>query len=112
MKKKLEIKAGLYKHSKSGKLYRVDELDREYEARNLRPDPYAVTQVMADDPAFADKRPVAVQWRDKRGCACYALFDRDDAGREVGIVRRRGSGSRWSRSVQFGGVRLPAQAGK
>lgn len=54
----------------------VDELDREYEARDMRPDPYAVSQAMIDDPTFADERPVAVQWRNKHGRACCAIFYR------------------------------------
>ena len=80
----------------------VDELDREYEAHGLRPDPAAVAQVMADDPAFADERPVAVQWRDKRGRACYAIFGRGGGRRGVDVRRR---GSRWYRHYRFAGVR-------
>ena len=80
----------------------TSELDREYEARSLRPDPAAVAQAMTDDPAFADERPVAVQWRDKQDRACYAIFDRRDGEREV---RVRWNDDRWNRDCRFAGVR-------
>lgn len=79
----------------------VDELDREYEARGLRTDPLALAQLMVDDPAFADKRPVAVQWRDKQGRACYADFSRWCGKRGVRVDR---SGRWWNRHYRFAGV--------
>ena len=78
------------------------ELDREYEARSLRPDPVAVAQAMTDDPAFADEQSVAVQWRDKRGRACYAFFFRYDDERRVDVDWRAHG---WSRHYRFAGVR-------
>ena len=78
------------------------ELDLEYDKHGLKPDPVAVAQAMADDPAFADERPVAVQWRDGEGRACYAVFDRWCDERGVGVGRR---GSHWDRDDRFGGVR-------
>lgn len=80
----------------------VKELDREYEARGLRPDPAAVAQAMADDPAFADERPVVVQWRDRRGHACYAIFNRDDDKRRVRVGWHNLG---WNRFCRFAGVR-------
>lgn len=80
----------------------VDELDREYEVRGLKPDPYAVAQVMTDDPAFADDRPVAVQWSGKKKHACYVLFYRSGDERRVNVGRY---GSRWGRHCLFAGVR-------
>lgn len=80
----------------------VDELDREYEIRGLQPDPYAVAQVAINDPAFADERLLSVQWRDKCGRACCAIFRRFGAGREVDV---RWRGLWWSRDCRFGGVR-------
>lgn len=80
----------------------VNELDREYETRGLRSDPPALAQLMIDDPAFADERPVATQWRDKQGRACYALFSRFDVRREVFVRRFDG---RWNRGFRFAGVR-------
>ncbi len=78
-----------------------DELDREYEARGLRPDPAATAQAMADDPAFADERPVGVQWRDSRGRACFAIFRRSVGEREVYVYRIDDG---WSRRCRFSGV--------
>lgn len=80
----------------------VDELDHEYEARVLRPDPAATAQAMTDDPVFADERPVAVQWRDKRNRACCAVFRRDGGERGVGVDW---DGRRWGRDCRFAGVR-------
>lgn len=79
-----------------------EQLDRELDARGLRPDPYALCQAMADDPAFADERPVATQWRDKRDRACYAYFGRNGSGRDVYVGR---SGGGWGRDYRFAGVR-------
>ena len=81
----------------------VDELDREYESRDLKPDPSALAQAMTDDPAFADERPIAVYWRNSNGQACYAIFVRwEDDGRGVHVGC---SDDRWSRSSRFAGVR-------
>ena len=79
-----------------------DQLDQEYERRGMKPDLYAVAQAMADDPAFADERPVAVQWRDAKGRACYAIFRRWSGKRRVGVGRFDG---RWPRGFRFGGAR-------
>jgi hypothetical protein len=80
----------------------VDELDREYEARGLRPDLVAVAQAMTDDPAFTDERSVAVQWRDSQGRTCFAVFNRDVGERYVSVYR---FGIRWHRLYRFAGVR-------
>ena len=80
----------------------VDELDREYEARGLRPDPAAVAQAMTDDPALADERPVSVQWRNSKGHACYAIFDRYGGKRDVRVDR---GDDGWDRDYRFAGVR-------
>lgn len=80
----------------------VDQLDGEYEARGLRPDPLVAAQVVVDDPSFADDRPLAVQWRDAQGRACYAIFDRRDGQRQVNVDWH---GDRWYRRSRFAGVR-------
>lgn len=80
----------------------VVQLDQEYEARGLRPDPFVAAQVVVDDQAFADDRPLAVQWRDSRGRACYAIFNRSDGQRRVSVGR---NDRRWNRSYRFVGVR-------
>lgn len=81
-----------------------DELDREYESRGLKPDPYAAAQVVIDDPAFTDKheRPLAVQWRDSRGRVCSAVFYFNGIRRRVGV----GWGCEWwPWYYRFAGVR-------
>ena len=80
----------------------VDELDREYEARGLKPDPYAQGQVNIDDPSFADQYPNGSQWRDQNGKACCATFYRWHDGRDV-LVRR--SDDDWYGCWWFAGVR-------
>lgn len=80
----------------------VEELDREYETRDLRPDPATVAQAMIDDPTFADERPVAVQWRDNKGRACYMFFHRFVSKRGVSVDW---GGGRWGRVCRFAGVR-------
>lgn len=80
-----------------------DELDREYEVRGLRPDPAATAKVIADDPAFADERPVVVQWRDKQNRACAMIFGYHKSnGRYVGVG---GCPGKWIRRWRFAGVR-------
>lgn len=73
------------------------DLDKEYELRGLKPcDPYKLSQVNADDSAFADKRPNSTHWQDADGKWCFAAFDcwRDE--RSVDVDRRAyGWGARW-----------------
>ena len=80
----------------------VDELGHEYEIRGLKPDPYVLAQAMTNDPSFADERPVAVQWRDKHGRACDAIFYRRGGRRKV-VVSRNDNG--WFRNCRFAGSR-------
>lgn len=79
----------------------VDQLDQEYGARGLRPDPLVAAQVVIDDPGFADERPLAVQWRD-RGRACFAIFSCVGSQRGVDVGR---NAYRWNRYYRFVGVR-------
>lgn len=76
----------------------VMELDYEYKARGLRPDPAATAQAMTDDPAFTEERPVVVQWRDGMGSAYCMVFYRHHVD-----VRWRGHS--WLRHNLFAGVR-------
>ncbi|KKR43204.1 MAG: hypothetical protein UT78_C0007G0057 [Candidatus Nomurabacteria bacterium GW2011_GWF2_40_12] len=80
----------------------VDDLDREYESRNLKPDPYAQSQVNADDPSFADEHPNGSQWRDQNGKACCATFDHWLDERRVHVYRYDRD---WDDSWWFAGVR-------
>ena len=81
----------------------VDQLDNEYESNSRAQDPYAVIQMMIDDPSLADERPIAVQWRDKRGRACYAIFDRHGDGERR--VRVSWDDDGWDRNDRFAGSR-------
>ena len=85
-----------------GKTISCAQLAKEYESRGLVPDPYAVAAVLEADPAFADDRYVAAQWKDKDGNWCYAVFDRWGDGRKV-HVNRYDYG--WYDKWWFGGVR-------
>lgn len=87
---------------KLGRYVSVDELDREYEARGLKPDPYAQGQVNIDDPVFADQYPNGSQWRDQNGKAYCATFDRWFDERFVNVDRLDYA---WSDYWWFAGVR-------
>ena len=65
------------------------ELDKEYELRVLKPaDPYSLSAVNEDDPAFADTKPNATHWKDSNGKWCYAAFLQwDDDERHVHVNR-------------------------
>jgi len=80
----------------------VDELDREMEARGLKPDIDALAAFNAANPAFADDRPNATQWRDAGGNACYAIFNRWIDERNVNVTR---FDHRWIRDFRFVGAR-------
>lgn len=79
-----------------------EELNRQYELRGLKPDPRAQAADNAADPAFADQRPNACQWKDAQGNWRYAAFDRwyDECG--VDVDR---DGYDWNVNWSFGGVR-------
>lgn len=80
-----------------------DNLAKEYELRDLKPDPYAQAAVNEADPAFADDHPNGTHWKDKDGNWCYAAFDRwlgDE--RFVFVVR---SDRAWFGYWFFAGVR-------
>lgn len=80
----------------------VDQLDHELELRGLGSDVDALIAANAADPAFADDRPNATQWRDANGKACSAVFYRFDGERHVYVYR---SGIEWYRDDRFSGVR-------
>lgn len=65
-----------------------DNLEKEFEFHGLKPcDPYKLSQVNADDQAFADERPNATHWQDENGNWCYAAFSRWLGGRKVDVYR-------------------------
>ena len=80
-----------------------DNLEKEFEFHGLKPcDPYKLSQVNADDPAFADERPNATHWKDGNGNWCYAAFYRWYGGRHVNVDR---SGDVWDDRWWFAGFR-------
>lgn len=82
-------------------------LMREYEKRNLVPDPIALAAFAKKDPAFCDAKPFGCQWQDADGNYCCATFDRWDDERNV-YVNRAGGG--WDDRWSFAGVRKKSSA--
>ena len=79
-----------------------DDLEKEYDLRGLRPDPYAQAKVNEDDPSFADTHPNGTHWKDADGRWNFATFSRwDDDRRHVDVYRR---GHAWRDFWWFGGV--------
>lgn len=78
------------------------DLEREYDLRNLKPDPYAQAAVNEADPAFADEYPNGTHWKDANGKWCFAAFSRWDGKRDVDVYR---SDDVWDDSWWFAGVR-------
>ncbi|OGI78609.1 hypothetical protein A3C57_00010 [Candidatus Nomurabacteria bacterium RIFCSPHIGHO2_02_FULL_33_12] len=78
------------------------DLEKEYELRDLKPDPTAQTKVNEDDPAFADTYPNGSQWKDKNGKLCFSTFNRYDDERYVLVSR---DDNDWYDHWWFAGVR-------
>ena len=79
-----------------------NDLEKEYELRNLKPDPIAQVAVNEADPAFADEHPNGTHWKDENGNWCFAAFGRRGGGRSVGVGR---DDHGWLGGWWFGGVR-------
>jgi hypothetical protein len=79
-----------------------DELQKEYDLRNMKPDPYAQGQVNTDDSAFADEHSNAGHWQDANGKWCCIVFNRWGGGERRVRVRRHGSD--WYGDWCFAGV--------
>ena len=86
---------------KVGRYISDADLEKEYELRGLKPDPYAQAQVNGDDPAFADEYPNGTHWKGDKGRWCFATFGRSLGERFVDVNRDGGWGAYW----WFGGVR-------
>ena len=72
-----------------GRFVSDEELEKEYEKRGLKAaDPYSLSAVNEDDPAFADSHPNGTHWKNENGKWCYAAFRRWVGGREVRVHRR------------------------
>ena len=80
-----------------------ENLEKEFEFNGLKPcDPYKLSKVNADDPAFADDHRNATHWQDENGNWCYAAFSRWYDGRIV-VVHRGDDG--WVVYWWFAGLR-------
>ena len=65
-----------------------DNLEKEFEFYGLKPcDPYKLSKVNTDDPAFADKHPNATHWKDENNNWCYTAFYRWYDERRVYVDR-------------------------
>lgn len=65
-----------------------DELAEEYKLRDLDPcDPFSLSAINEDDPAFADEHPNGTHWKDSGGEWCYTAFSRWDDERLVVVYR-------------------------
>jgi hypothetical protein len=78
------------------------DLAKEYEARGLKPDPYAQAAVNEADPAFADDHFNGTHWKRADGGYNFLTFYRWSDQRVVGCDRR---GDEWLDDWWFGGVR-------
>lgn len=87
---------------KIGKSISCADLEKEYELRGLKPDPYAQAAVNEADQAFADEHPNGSQWKDAEGNYCCAIFYRWHDRRYVRVNRR---GDVWFDDWWFSGVR-------
>jgi len=78
----------------------ITDDDLEKWARDLGytfADPFSLTAVNEEDPAFADEKPNATHWKDAEGKWCFAAFDRWGDGRCVRVHRHdRVWGDDWS----------------
>ncbi|MEK7579848.1 MAG: hypothetical protein AAB469_01495 [Patescibacteria group bacterium] len=80
-----------------------DDMEKEYELRGLKPaDPYKLSQVNVDDPAFADEHPNSTHWKDTNGRWCFALFHQWDGRRRVRVYR---GAYGWNAYWWFAGLR-------
>ena len=79
-----------------------DDLEKAFDRRGLRPDPYAQAKANWDDPTFADNHPNGIHWKDADGKWYFATFDQWGGGeRSVGVDR---FGDGWYGRWWFAGV--------
>lgn len=86
-----------------GQYISMADLEKEYELRGQRPaDGFELAVVNEADPAFADEKPNATQWKDEKGKWCYAVFRRIGDDRDLGVNQDDGG---WDDGLWFAGVR-------
>ncbi len=79
-----------------------DDLQKEYDLRNMKPDPYAQMAVNQADPAFADSHPNGSHWKGPDGKWHCIVFRRWRDGERLVDVRRGDDG--WDGRWWFAGV--------
>ena len=99
-----KVRVGFFKLdlSKRGGYISDDDLQKEYDLRNMESDPYAQMAVNKADPAFTDTNPNGSHWKCPDGKWCYVLFRRWHDGRRLVHVNRSGGG--WHDFWSFAGV--------
>ncbi len=85
-----------------GRYVYADELETEYEARGLMPDPQAQAADNEADPAFADQHPNGCYWDREDKKHSYLTFSRWNVERDVDCDR---DDSLWDDDWWFAGVR-------
>jgi hypothetical protein len=85
-----------------GRTVYADELEREYEARGLEPDPQAQSTDNEADQSFADEHPNSNYWNRDGKLSSFLTFDRWNGRRYVDCDR---GGSYWDGRWWFAGVR-------
>lgn len=81
---------------KLGRYLSCADLEKEYELRGLKPDPYAQAMVNEVDPVFADDHPNGSQWKDTDGNYTCVTFGRWNDERNVYCDRNDGDwNDRW-----------------
>jgi len=88
---------------KIGRWISDDDLEKEYERRGLKPDPYAQGAVNETDPSFADTKPNGTHWKGSDGKWYYAAFGQWVGDERYVRVDRFDYG--WNDRWWFGGVR-------
>lgn len=57
-----------------GHLISDEDLEKEFDSRGYKPDPYSLAAVNEADPDFADQYPNATHWKDADGNWCHIMF--------------------------------------
>jgi hypothetical protein len=87
-----------------GKYVSCDELEKEYESRDLIPTDIREISSLSES-VLDEKKYVGTQWKDKDGKWCFAAFDLWCGGRRVGVSR---DDNAWRDRWWFAGVRKSA----
>ena len=75
-------------------------LDVRYTEKGFAPNPWHLIAFATMQPDFADKRPIATQWKDAEGNFCCAIFRQWIVGRRLYVNR---NDDEWRGNVLFSG---------